>query len=158
MQDSQDPKQVETARSLFEEWGREDSQLADQFSEMRRWMLEAAGSAHPRFAETGDRLNAFRDVLAAHFAHEDELCEKISTFYERPCIEADGLCRQTVHDHKQLLDRLDSLVSDLKSNPSSFASWEAAVDQVSLFMDAVELHSEQEAESLQSLMPLPSSE
>jgi hypothetical protein len=158
MQNIQARQQIETARSLFEQWGQEDDRVAKQFAEMRLWMHEASNSPHPGFEQTGDRLIAFRNVLATHFAREDHLCNTISTFYERPCLEADGMCRQSAHDHKHLLERLDHLVLNLKSNPPAFDSWEATVDQVSLFMDAVDLHSEQESESLQSLMPLMSPE
>lgn len=141
-----------TTSSLIDRWKDEHRKL-DQFVDaITNWMHEVSSLGIPHFGEAGSRLTQLRERLVKHFQVEDqiavELCEARPT-----CPERQAAKRQASRDHGQLLDRVDDLIERLSQLEPPFDSWQQAVYEIGLFIDALEQHEEQESENLQWLSP-----
>ncbi len=61
--------------------------------------------------------------------------------------------RDLLAAHDQLLTRLSDLIDRLSLPEPPFESWTNAMDEVALFVDALEQHEEHETRSVAMLMP-----
>lgn len=138
---------------IFANWQKEDRGLESCVDQVRDWMREVAQLGIPHFGETATRLRPLRHRLVQHFAREDEMIEQLAQLYSSSSPEIEAVRRQSVHDHDQLLARLDNLINRLNELVPPFDSWQTAIDDVEMFVDLLEQHEEQESESVQMLMP-----
>ncbi len=150
------PPPPANAREVFEIWREEDREIETLLNQIRDWMIFAGELGVPRYSETINRLAWLRSCLSKHFDREDELCDQLTDFYTSPCPEIDAMRRQASHDRTLLLERVDALILDLDALEPPFESWQAAIDEVGLFLDTVEQHEDQESESIRALLPLAS--
>ncbi len=144
-----------TIHSLFGKWKNEDQELERYVDGVRSWMNEVSQLGIPRFGETANRLQQFRDRLTMHFDREDEIGTQLADHYA-DSTELDAARRQAERDHRQLRNRLSDLISRLDALDPPFTSWESAMDEVESFVVALERHEDQEAESVELLMPTES--
>jgi hypothetical protein len=91
--------------------------------------------------------------MLVHFAREDQLIGQLADLYPTSSPQVDAVRRQASGDHDQLCERLDNLIERLDQVVPPFASWQNAMDEVELFVDALEQHEEQESETFKMLMP-----
>jgi hypothetical protein len=76
---------------------------------------------------------------------------QLAQSYPPPSPEIDAVRSQSAYDHNLLLSRLDDLMQRLVETEPPFTSWEAAMDEIGFFVDALGQHEEQESESIKSL-------
>ena len=74
-------------------------------------------------------------------------------FQDKPSRKIEAIQSQSATEHIQLLDRLDELTRNLNELEPPFDSWQATIDQLEWFVDALECHEEQESASIEALMP-----
>ncbi len=142
-----------TLHSLFQQWKDEDQELERYIDDVRDWMADVSQLGIPRFGETANRLKSLLDRLTDHFDREDEIIAQLAELYAPDSVEVSAARRQASRDHRLLSDRLGDLVSRLDQLEPPFASWESAMDEVELFVVALEQHEDQEAESVEMLIP-----
>ncbi|MCG8649412.1 MAG: hemerythrin domain-containing protein [Pirellulales bacterium] len=147
-------RNTQGVNEVFAVWNRENQALEAEIGRIRAWMSEVNQFGIPRFGEAATLLNQLRSHLVNHFDCESRLCAQLSGFWDGPCPELDQMCRQATHDHAQILLKLDDLIERLQQIDPPFASWQAAMNEVDLFVEYLEQHEEQESESLQALAPL----
>jgi hemerythrin-like domain-containing protein len=138
---------------IFETWQAEDRELEACLDEVRDWMREVSQLGIPHFGETATRLRPFHDRLVLHFDREDKMIGQLAQHYPSSSPEVSAVRTQSDHDHKHLLVRLDDLMARLNQTEPPFASWQAAMEEVELFVDVLEQHEERESESIKILMP-----
>lgn len=144
---------TETVERLTHQWQQGHHDLNSFFGEHRQWAYEIAQRGFPHFGETADRLKQLRLRLTEHFRQEDEISERLAKLGETPSPEVEANRRQVAIDHGCLLSRLDTLIGRLSELEPPFESWQAAVEEVELFCDALEQHEEQESDCLNWLVP-----
>lgn len=138
---------------IFDSWKEEDRQLQISVDEVRDWMLQVNQLGIPHFGETATRLRPLKQRLFVHFGRELELISQLAAHYPPPSPEIEAVQKQSIRDHDQLLARLDDLIARLNLTEPPFQSWTEAMEEVGLFMDAIEQHEEHESDSIQMLMP-----
>jgi len=146
-------KAKQSLPSIYLSWQAEDRELEAFIDQVRDWMLEVNQLGIPHFGETATRLRPLRTRLVTHFEHEDEMVAQLSKLYPPSSPEIEAVRSQSSHDHRQLLARLDELIDRLDQPDPTFTSWQAAMDEVELFVNALEQHEEQESESFEMLIP-----
>jgi hypothetical protein len=139
---------------FYENWRAEDRQLEVGIDGVRDWMQEVNQLGIPHFGETATRLLPLRQRLVTHFQREDQMIAQLAELYPSSSPEVQAVRSQSSRDHHQLLNRLDDLIGRLGKTEPPFASWQAAMDELESFVDLLEQHEEQEAESIERLMPV----
>lgn len=139
----------ERLERLIELWRLEHAELIERIRAITLWLGSTCrGDAEP-FEELATRLQQFRERLLSHFEREDALGDDLRAVHG--CAEADANARRAASDHPHLVRRVEDLISRLTRPQPEFDSFQDAVEQVSLFVDAVEQHEEEEAMGLQWL-------
>ena len=138
---------------IFKNWRAEDRDLESRLDEVRDWMREVSQLGIPHFGETATRLRPLREALVRHFQREDAMIAQLARSYPSPSPEINAVRSQSAYDHDLLLSRLDDLTQRLDEPEPPFTSWQLAMDEIELFVVALEQHEEQEAESIKFLMP-----
>ena len=137
----------------FQQWKETDQELDQRFESIRDWMIEVGQLGIPRFGETATRLQPLVESLAILFENENTIANQLAKAYPQSLRAISAVKRQCFRDHDQLKRRLDDLISRLQEIEPPFASWNLAYDEVSLFIEALHQHEDQESESLHILMP-----
>ena len=78
---------------------------------------------------------------------------QLATYYPSSSPEIQAVRKQSILEHDQLMARLDDLLDRLNMPEPPFQSWTEAMDEVGLFIDAIEQHEEHESDSIRMLMP-----
>ena len=138
--------------TLLAKWHEEHQQLETFTDELRRWAYEIGQLGIPRFGQTAGKLTQLRTRLLSHFERENEIGSQLLND-QASSVEVQTTCQQSAHDHANLIKRLDDLISRLQQNEPPFDSWEQAVGEIDLFMDAIEEHEEQENANITWLSP-----
>jgi hypothetical protein len=134
---------------LVDLWKHEHDDLIKQIHQTTLWLGEVSQLGIPKFGELAERLQALRTRMLRHFDHENELGEDLQQVCD--CVEVTATRRSTSADHQNLTNRIDELVAKLDQPDPPFESFQQAIDQVGLLVDAFEQHEEQEAQGLQWL-------
>lgn len=142
-----------SAGELADLWNQEHADLAQHTDQLHRWLAEASHQEILGYGELALQLKSFRDRLLDHFGQEEDLGQQLQELCD--CAEMTASRRQIASDHEHLMLRLDSLIERLIQAEPPFGSFGRAVDEVGLFLDAFELHEEQETLSLQWLTARP---
>ncbi len=141
------------AREVFEIWRREDCELSARLDAIRCFMVSEASPDASCCASVASRLKQFREYLVDHFGAENELSDQLAVFYPKASPEIEAMKRQSFRDHQRLLGQLDGLVADLDQSELHSGLWKTAIEKVEWFVDLLEQHEDQEAESVSALMP-----
>jgi len=142
-----------SVRELFQRWQAEDRELEAYLDALRDWMHQASRLDTSAFEEATARLRRLRMRLERHFRHEDKVADSLETSFDAPPAELAAVRRQSVHDRTLLFQRLDELIAKFDRPAPPFESWEDAIENLELFVDTLEQHEEQEADSIELLMP-----
>jgi hypothetical protein len=145
------PATCDSARlaQLVDLWKHEHDDLIKHIHDTTIWLGEVSQLGVPKFGELADRLQGLRSRMIRHFDHENELGEDLQQACD--CVEVTATRRSTSGDHQNLTRRIDELMAKLGEPEPEFESFQQAIDQVSLLVDAFEQHEEQEAQGLQWL-------
>ena len=107
----------------------------------------------PDFAETRSRLQSFEHRLREHFSKEHALGLLLAESRGISTPEIEELRRQADKEHGILSSRLNDLIASLSAVTNRVPSWDSAVYEFGLLLDAIEQHEEQEADRVRWLMP-----
>ena len=143
---------IESLAFIYESWKQEDRQLNKCLDAVRDWMQEVNQLGIPHFGETATRLRPLKASLFAHFGRENELISQLANF-QQSSSDVVAVQRDLLAAQDQLLTRLGDLIDRLSLPEPPFESWTSAIDEVALFVDALEQHEEHEARSVAMLMP-----
>lgn len=144
---------IEFLHVLFQQW-REEHQRLDQFIEvLNAWMTQKSLHQSPDFAEAKSHLQNFEHRLREHFAKEHEMGLLLAETRGIATPEIDELRRQADKEHGILTARLHDLIADLSADANPVPTWDSAVYDFGLLLDAIEQHEEQEADRVRWLMP-----
>ena len=138
---------------IYRNWQEEDRSLENDIDQVRDWMGEVNQLGIPHFGETATRLGPLRRRLVEHFEHEDAMIAELAKSYLPTSPEMNGVREQASRDHQQLLARLDDLIQRLSQSEPPFESWQAATDEVELFVEQLEQHEDHETDMIELLMP-----
>ena len=147
----------DTCQSLFARWRQEHDELDQVTGELRQWTYEVGQVGIPHFGEAGDKLAKVRQRLVEHFKREEEIGQQLLDDCKNSA-EAISTCRSASQDHEHLLGRITDLIVRLQQPEAPFESWQQAVREVELFLDALEQHEEHEEANITWLAPPPKSE
>jgi len=139
----------ERLSQLIKIWNNEHIDLSKNIQDTSVWLGQVSQLGRPRFGELAARLRVMRERMKRHFEREELLGQDLRQVAN--CVEAVSSSRRASNDHQHLLQRVDELISKLRELEPPFDSFQQAIDQVSLFVDAFEQHEEQEAAGLQWL-------
>jgi hypothetical protein len=143
--------QVLPVDALNDAWNDEHADLTQYMQQAYHWLSGTGRTV--AVSELVIWMQGFRERLLRHFEREEELGEQFQMV--RNCVEMAASRRQLAVDHQNLARRLDSLITGLGSLELSSKNREHAIDDIGLLIDAVDLHEEQETQSLQWLTARP---
>ncbi len=146
-------KQQNEIATIFRRWHAEDRELESSMDEVRDWMNEVSQLGIPHFGETATRLRPLRERLVTHFEREDKMVAELAELYPTQSPEVKAVQRQSSRDHDELLIRIDGLIARLEQPEPPFRSWQSAMNEVEMLVGVLEQHEDQEAESIEMLLP-----
>lgn len=115
----------------------------------RIWWEQLREYGDPLFGEMGARLRDFRQRLASHFEHEEQL--ERETFAD-PGQSVPGELRHLPQEHQDFLGQLDEISGQLTRCDESYDCWGRAGDVFARFTQALEEHEQGELTALQRLL------
>ncbi|MEO8272161.1 MAG: hemerythrin domain-containing protein [Aureliella sp.] len=133
---------------LFARWKDEHRQIDARMEELCHWIHGQGNVVTPPFLRTAQKLGELRDQLETHFVKEEELGRLLADARGGLTAEIDGVCHKNDREHTFLLERLGQLIHSLGTAEPEFDSWEAITREFELFVDKLEQHEEQEAQSV----------
>lgn len=139
----------ESLEALLRQWNDEHNDLAKSIRDTTLWLGQVSQRGIPRFGELAARLNSMRQRMKQHFEREESIGDDLQRASD--CVEVKTTRQRAISDHQHLTQRVDNLIAKLSELDPRFASFQQAIDQVGLFVDAFEQHEEQEAQGLQWL-------
>lgn len=139
----------DSLQPLMSQWNEEHKDLARSIRETTLWLGEVSQRGIPRFGELAARLSQMRRRMKQHFDREETLGDDLQRASD--CLEVKTSRQRAANDHQHLTQRIDDLIAKLSELEPPFESFQQAIDQVGLFVDAFEQHEEQEAQGLQWL-------
>lgn len=134
--------------ALFSRWKDEHRRIEARVTELCQWMHSHGPSVTPPFLRCAQKLAELRDQLETHFVKEEQLGQLLADAHGSLTAEIDGVCHKRDREHTILLERLGRLIHSLGTAAPEFDSWDAATREFELFVDTLEQHEEQEAESV----------
>ena len=139
----------ESLEALLRQWNEEHDDLAKSIHDTTLWLGQVSQRGIPRFGELAARLSLMRQRMKRHFEREESLGDDLQQASD--CVEVKTTRQRAINDHQHLNQRIDDLIAKLSELEPPFDSFQQAIDQVGLFVDAFEQHEEQEAQGLQWL-------
>ena len=118
--------------------------LHHRIHDLNVWLKEADELGRPQFGQLGDRVRAIREVVARHFAEEEE-----GGYMAAPVAAAPRLADRAgklLADHAQLLAELDRLSDALCACPTNYTRWSDARHDVQQVLQHLETHEHRENE------------
>jgi hypothetical protein len=123
--------------------------------ELQRWIHDVSELGMPHFRELGNRLQCYRDLLAADFAAEEARGRMSGVGKCRPeCWEEIDELR---HQHGQFLDELEVLVVKLCQDEPPYDSWQDAVRHFDELLMEIHRHEGRELQLLASIKDVATS-
>ena len=132
--------------ALFARWKDEHHQIDARVAQLCQWLHGQEHIVTPPFMHAAQNLGELRDQLETHFVKEEQLGRLLADARGGLTAEIDSVCHKLDREHTVLLDRLGRLIHSMGTAEPEFDSWDAATRE--LFVDTLEQHEEQEAESV----------
>ena len=147
---TKDNPQIE---KLFEDW-KEEHQILDRFTtDLSEWIDRQSKMRLAQFRETVQKLSDLNSQLSTHFAKEEAIGKQLRALHCGNSAEAEAAQRQSERDHTHISSRLKHLIDRMQDAESECDAWKKGVYELSLIIDVIEQHEEQESESVCCLMP-----
>jgi hypothetical protein len=137
--------------SLIQAWKTERKEVAACIDDLRHWMDEVSQLGIPHFGETATRLGPLRQRLIHHFALEEEIIERFARPTDATTSGSDDPRHCSSREHRELMGRLDDMLSRLAQTDPPFSSWQAAMKEVEQFVDLLQEHESHESERMQEI-------
>jgi iron-sulfur cluster repair protein YtfE (RIC family) len=102
----------------------------------------------PKFGEMGSQVENLRDILAEHFAAEEQDGYLSSALAVAPNLQRQVNELQSQHGH--LLEALNDLINRLKMSEPPFQSWQAAYRELEAILADLRRHERAENETAQA--------
>jgi hypothetical protein len=118
--------------------------LRTEIDQLQLWLKESDEYGRPQFGQMGDRVQSLRDVVAEHFALEDD-----GGYMAGPLSVAPELAERAaaLHaDHPRLLAEFAALADALRECPCRYDCWSAARRDFQQLLERLELHEHRENE------------
>ena len=115
----------------------------------RIWWEQLREYGDPLFGEMGARLRDFRERLADHFHHEEQLEQE--TFAD-PAQNVPGELRHVPQEHQDFLGQLDEIAGQLTRCDERYDCWGRAGDVFARFARELEEHEQGELSALQRML------
>jgi uncharacterized protein (DUF1501 family) len=139
--------------SLFTQWRSEHDSL-DRFAvDLLNWAHDQSKRREAQYREAVAKVSELSERLAKHFARESEIVAMLIAARGEQSPEAAATRRQSERDHTNLTCRLKQLVDRIHESQSERDAWKTSMSELSLILDLLEQHEEQEAESIEWLIP-----
>ena len=126
----------------------EHRELMRKVAELRQWWEQLDELGSPRFGEMGDRLSELREVLATHFADEEEGGYLASALAVAP--QFSERAAQLQKQHAEFLQTLERIIADLKAPEPRCQGWNEARLRVEKFLAQLRQHEAAENAIVQS--------
>jgi len=126
----------------------EHRQLYQQIEEIRTWWHEADELGTPKFGEMADYVQRIRDLLAQHFADEEEGGYLAGVLEAAPRFTPQA--EELVEQHPQMLSRLDDFIARLRVREPPFKSWQEAHNEFEDILETLRAHDAAENEIAQA--------
>lgn len=147
---TKDNPQIDT---LFDDW-KEEHQILDRFTtDLSEWMDRQSKLRMTQFRETVQKLSDLNSQLSTHFAKEEAIGKQLRALHCENSPEAEAAQRQSERDHAHISSRLKHLIDRMQDAESECDAWKKSVYELSLIIDVIEQHEEQESESVCCLIP-----
>lgn len=144
-------------QSLFRAWKLEHEQLLQQVDDLfdslvkQSWKDDESRSQIQSHSTSELRLLA--DRLKEHFSKETRIGLLLELARGRATHEVASMREKAEHEHRQLMDRLQSEIKTITSAEIGTEEWKSAIQSFGLFVDALEQHEDEEADNVSWLMP-----
>jgi hypothetical protein len=143
--------------SVFQAWKDQHQELLQNLDGFLDQLRDNAASDQASVGgehELVGQLNRTREKLQEHFIAERQMNKLLKASRGKPTPEINSLKQKAESEHRQLLSRLEGQVESIasayrKKDPSR---WLQSVDEINLFLDALEQHEDQEADNIRWLM------
>jgi hypothetical protein len=116
--------------------------LRHKIQDLSVWLKEADEYGRPQFGQLGDRVRAIRDVVARHFAEEEDGGYMSAALAAAPHV-ADR-AGKLLAEHAQLLAKFDRLSDALCECPTKYTLWGDARHDVEQVLAHLEAHEHRE--------------
>jgi hypothetical protein len=126
----------------------EHAELMRRLAALRTWWAELDQFGMPKFGEMGSQVESLRDILAEHFAAEEQ-----DGYLSSALAVAPNLHRQVNElrlQHGHLLEALNDLIKRLKMSEPPFRSWQAACRELEDILTDLRRHEQAENETVQA--------
>ena len=138
---------------LFADW-KTQHQILDRFTtDLSEWIGRQSKLRTAQFRETVQKLSDLSFQLSTHFAKEEEIGKQLRALHRGNSPEAEAVRRQSERDHAQISSRLKHLIDRMQDAEAECDAWKKGVNELSLIIDVIEQHEEQESESVCCLIP-----
>lgn len=138
---------------LAEQWMDQSDQISHLIRRSGQWLARTKQQQNPESEDWPDRIRELRSELAEHFRRQEELSRALQDACD--WVEITSIRRRSGVDHEHLLRRLDLMVAKLEDSTASNDSAREALDGFGLFLDALDLHEEEESQCLHWLTARP---
>lgn len=120
----------------------EQAAVHQQIQDWKQWWMELKEYGIPHFGEMSLRLKKIRDILAAHFRHEEdaECFPRIKRISSADAIQIENL----IQEHTTLLNELDGLVEKLADCGCDDLCWGEAGAMFEKYLERLDAHEERE--------------
>ena len=138
---------------LFADW-KSQHQILDRFAtDLSEWIDRQSKLRTAQFRETVQKLSDLSSQLGTHFAKEEEIGKQLRALHCGNSPEAEAAQRQSEKDHAHISSRLKHLIDRMQDAEADVDAWKKGVNELSLIIDVIEQHEEQESESVCCLIP-----
>lgn len=144
-------------QQLFDQWKSEHAALDQHEMELIQWVHDQSRQRDQQYRDAVAKVHELNQRLAQHFVREGEICSRLYRLRGAASEETRATIRQTAKDHDQILCRLKQLADRMQEARSELDAWKNSMAELNLIIDLIEQHEEQEAESIQWLIPKSSS-
>lgn len=130
----------------------EHTLVESRLDDFGRWRAELCQLGQPRFGEMGMRIQQIRNLLADHFAAEEEDGYLSAALRVAPQFTARA--EQLQRQHQEFLQQLDDHIRRLTATPAQFASWSDACRDCDRLLSRMREHEQAENEIVRSAFEL----
>lgn len=152
---NQSSEAVDVLIGLFSQWKSEHEQLSRFVRELSVWATQDSQSESPNFSQAAVGLRKLDQRLVEHFEKEQAIGLLLADARGTSTPEVEAVQRQADKDHLALQKRLHELIEKIDRGPRNPSTWNAAIEELNLFLDVLEQHEELESENVRSLIPTP---
>lgn len=144
---------VANGERAFERWKAEHQMIDRYTANLTEWIASQTQLRNLQFQETVRKLTELNEQLQGHFTREGQISQHLLAAHSDCSLDADAVQRQIDRDHENISNRLKHLIDRMQDAEHEQDAWKKGVHELGLIIDLIEQHDEQEAESVNCLLP-----